>query len=153
SNLLGADRAPPLPVGDVAQDGAGHDPQGRRPNLPPNRPPRCRAGWSRREDQLDLPRSGRCQSWRRGAVGWCMADDADAAAAPRDFHYDRWKLAKYAAGSFGFTALSAYLIYRGAAMIYANPGDVLRLLPGLLLAAIGLTTVAFFGMILIVAIS
>jgi len=82
-----------------------------------------------------------------------MADDADAAAAPRDFHYDRWKLAKYAAGSFGFTALSTYLIYRGAAMIYANPGDVLRLLPGLLLAAIGLTTVAFFGMILIVAIS
>src|SRR5262249_8447086 len=97
-----------------------------------------------------LPRSGRSGDER--PVGCCMADDADSAAAPRDFHYDRWKLAKYAAGSFGFTALGAYLIYRGAATIYANPGDVLRLLPGLLLAAIGLTTVAFFGMILIVAI-
>jgi hypothetical protein len=80
-----------------------------------------------------------------------MSDDADSATGRRDFHYCRWKLTKFAAGSFGFAALGAFLIYWSAATAYAAPG-VLGILSALPTAAIGLVTVAFFGMILITAI-
>src|SRR5262249_35693396 len=97
-----------------------------------------------------------------------MADDADSAAARRDFRYSRWKLAKYAAGSFGFTAVGAFVTYWSAATVidlsativsswtaaawYDTLVRIVEILLAVPVAAIGLFTVAFFGMILIVAV-
>jgi len=97
-----------------------------------------------------------------------MADHSNFDTDRRDFHYSRWRLAKFAAGSFGVTALTAFVTYWSAATVYWNAatvihwsaatwydtlGSVLAIVLALPGAAIGLFGVAFFGMILIVAVS
>jgi hypothetical protein len=76
-----------------------------------------------------------------------MARDVGSAPARRDFHYNRWQLAKYAAGSSGFVLLGAFVVYWTVA-----PGGVLAALLALPVAAVGLVTVAFFGMLLVTAV-
>ena len=74
-----------------------------------------------------------------------MADNP--APERRDFRYDRWQLAKFAAGSFAFVALGLYVIYWSASTAYGRPG-VLSLLMALLGAGVGVVNVVFFGMLL-----
>lgn len=84
-------------------------------------------------------------------AGLAMAEGADSAPARHDFHYDRWQLAKYAAGSFAFAILGAFVVYWSLAR-YGTLGGFLATLLALPIAAVGLVTVAFFGMLLVTAV-